>query len=58
MRRLEIIELRQGIADEDFTGGGVLFLDLYHGRDPFLEVLNVGDDANVLAAGGVQFLQC
>lgn len=58
MRRLEIIELRLGIADEDFAGGGVLFLDLYHGRDPFLEVLYVGDDADMLAAGGVQFLQC
>ena len=58
MRRLEIIELRLGIADEDFAGGGVLFLDLYHGRDSFLEVLYVGDDADVLAAGGVQFLQC
>ena len=48
---LLLIVILPSPADGDFAGGSVLFLDLYHGRDPFLEVLYVGDDADVLAAG-------
>lgn len=43
--------------DDDFAGCGVLFPDFDNSRDPSLKFLDVGDDAHMLAACRIQFLQ-